>query len=109
MYATDISKKITYAKHTLDMNRVKTKSCPLYDYKLVDSDHNRWEIDKKSTNIARMSFDMFLHQNMSINSIAKCLRTNKVSTPSAYVGYKYTKVSTFYGWLFQTVRRLLEF
>ena len=46
---------------------------------------------------------------MSINSIVKHLKTNKVPTPSAYMGYKYTKVGTSYDWLFQTVRRLLEF
>lgn len=107
MYAADISKKITYAKHTLGMNGVKLKSHPLYGYKLVDGDHNRWEIDEESAKIVRMVFDMFLHQDMSINSIAKYLRTNKVPTPSAYMGYKYTKVGTSYGWLFQTVRRLL--
>lgn len=109
IYAADISKKITYAKHTLGMNGVKLKSHPLYGYKLVDGDHNRWEIDEESAKIVRMIFDMFLHQDMSINSIAKYLRTNKVLTPSAYMGYKYTKVGTSYGWLFQTVRRLLEF
>ena len=109
MYAADISKKVTYAKHTLGMNGVKLKSHPLYGYKLVDGDHNRWEIDEESAKIVRMIFDMFLHQDMSINSIAKYLRTNKVLTPSAYMGYKYTKVGTSYGWLFQTVRRLLEF
>lgn len=109
IYAADISKKITYAKHTLGMNGVKLKSHPLYGYKLVDGDHNRWEIDEESAKIVRMIFDMFLHQDMSINSIAKYLRTNKVLTPSAYMGYKYTKVGISYGWLFQTVRRLLEF
>ena len=109
MYAADISKKVTYAKHTLGMNGVKLKSRPLYGYKLVDGDHNRWEIDEESAKIVRMIFDMFLHQDMSINSIAKHLRINKVPTPSAYMGYKYTKVGTSYGWLFQTVRRLLEF
>lgn len=109
MYAADISKKVTYAKHTLGMNGVKLKSHPLYGYKLVDGDHNRWEIDEESAKIVRMIFDMFLHQDMSINSIAKHLRTNKVPTPSAYMEYKYTKVGTSYGWLFQTVRRLLEF
>ena len=109
MYAADIFKKITFAKHTLGMNGVKLKSRPLYGYKLIDGDHNRWEIDEESAKIVRMIFGMFLHQDMSINSIAKYLRTNKVPTPSAYMGYKYTKVGTSYGWLFQTVRRLLEF
>ena len=109
MYAADISKKVTYAKHTLGMNGVKLKSRPLYGYKLVDGDHNRWEIDEEPAKIVRMIFDMFLYQDMSINSIAKHLRTNKVPTPSAYMGYKYTKVGTSYGWLFQAVRRLLEF
>ena len=78
MYAADISKKVTYAKHTLGMNGVKLKSRPLYGYKLVDGDHNRWEIDEESAKIVRMIFDMFLYQDMSINSIAKHLRTNKV-------------------------------
>ncbi|MGN1481503.1 recombinase family protein [Porcipelethomonas sp.] len=109
MYAADISKKVTYAKHTLGMNGVKLKSRPLYGYKLIDNDYTRWAIDEKSAEIVRLIFDMFLNQDMSINSIAKYLRTNKIPTPSAYMGYKYTTVNTSYDWCFQIVRRLLGF
>lgn len=109
MYAADISKKVTYAKHTLGMSGVKLKSRPLYGYKLVDGDYTRWEIDEESAEIVRMIFDMFLNQDMSINSIAKYLRTNKILTPSAYMGYKYTTVNTLYDWCFSIVRRLLGF
>lgn len=69
----------------------------------------RWEIDEESAEIVRMIFDMFLNQDMSINSIAKYLRTNKILTPSAYMGYKYTTVNTLYDWCFSIVRRLLGF
>ena len=109
MYAADISKKVTYAKHTLGMSGVKLKSRPLYGYELVDGDYTRWKIDKESAEIVRMIFDMFLNQDMSINSIAKYLRTNKIPTPSAYMGYKYTTVNTLYDWCFSIVRRLLGF
>lgn len=93
MYAVDISKKVTYAKHTLGMNGVKLKSRPLYGYRRVDGDYTRWEIDEESAKIVRMIFDMFLNQDMSINSIAKYLRTNKIPTPNTYMGYKYTTVN----------------
>lgn len=109
MYAADISKKVTYAKHTLGMNGVKLKSRPLYGYKLVDGDYTRWEIDEESAKIVRMIFDMFLNQDMSINSIAKYLRTNKTPTPNTYMGYKYTTVNNPYDWCFQIVKRLLGF
>ena len=52
------------------MNVVKLKSHTLYRYKMVNGDHNRWEIDEESAKIVRMIFDMFLHQDISINSIA---------------------------------------
>lgn len=109
MYAADISKKVTYAKHTLGMSGVKLKSRPLYGYKLVDGDYTRWEIDEESAKIVRMIFDMFLNQNLSINSIAKYLRTNKILTPSAYMGYKYTTVHNPYDWTFPVVKKLLRF
>ena len=98
MYAADISKKITYAKHTLGMNGVKLKSRPLYGYKLVDGDHNQWEIDEESAKIVRMIFDMFLHQDMSINSIAKYLRTNKVSNTECVHGIQIYK-GQYFLWL----------
>lgn len=63
MYAADISKKVPYAKHTLGMNGVKLKSRPLYGYKLVDGDHNRWEIDEESAKIVRMIFDCLNFRN----------------------------------------------
>lgn len=109
MYAADISKKVTYAKHTLGMNGVKLKSRPLYGYRRVNGDYTRWEIDEESAKIIRMIFDMFLNQDMSINSIAKYLRTNKIPTPSTYMGYKYTTVNNSYDWCFQIVKRLLGF
>lgn len=109
MYAADISKKVTYAKHTLGMSGIKLKSRPLYGYRLVDGDYTQWEIDTESAEIVRMIFDMFLNQDMSVNSIAKYLRTNKIPTPSAYMGYKYTKVNRPYDWSFPIVSRILKF
>lgn len=52
---------------------------------------------------------MFLNQDMSVNAIAKYLRTNKIPTPSAYMGYKYTKVNLPYDWSFPIVSRILKF
>ena len=109
MYAADISKKVTYAKHMLGMSGIKLKSRPLYGYRLVDGDYTQWEIDTESAEIVRMIFDMFLNQDMSVNSIAKYLRTNKIPTPSAYMGYKYTKVNRPYDWSFPIVSRILKF
>ena len=109
IYAADISKKVTYAKHTLGMSGIKLKSRPLYGYRLVDGDYTQWEIDTESAEIVRMIFDMFLNQDMSVNSIAKYLRTNKIPTPSAYMGYKYTKVNRPYDWSFPIVSRILKF
>ncbi len=109
MYAADISKKVTYAKHTLGMNGVKLKSRPLYGYRRVDGDYTKWEIDEESAKIVRMIFDMFLNQDMSINSIEKYLRTNKIPMPNTYMGYKYTTVNHSYDWCFQIVKRLLGF
>ena len=56
-----------------------------------------------------MIFDMFLNQDMSVNAIAKYLRTNEIPTPSAYMGYKYTKVNRPYDWSFPIVSRILKF
>ena len=109
MYAADISKKVTYAKHMLGMSGIKLKSRPLYGYRLVDGDYTQWEIDTESAEIVRMIFDMFLNQDMSVNAIAKYLRTNEIPTPSAYMGYKYTKVNRPYDWSFPIVSRILKF
>ena len=67
------------------------------------------EIDTESAEIVRMIFDMFLNQDMSVNAIAKYLRTNEIPTPSAYMGYKYTKVNRPYDWSFPIVSRILKF
>ena len=109
MYAADISKTVTYAKHMLGMSGIKLKSRPLYGYRLVDGDYTQWEIDTESAEIVRMIFDMFLNQDMSVNAIAKYLRTNEIPTPSAYMGYKYTKVNRPYDWSFPIVSRILKF
>lgn len=109
MYAADISKKVTYAKHMLGMSGIKLKSRPLYGYRLVDGDYTQWEIDTESAEVVRMIFDMFLNQDMSVNAIAKYLRTNEIPTPSAYMGYKYTKVNRPYDWSFPIVSRILKF
>ena len=109
MYAADISKKVTYAKHMLGMSGIKLKSRPLYGYRLVDGDYTQWEIDTESAEIVRMIFDMFsirICLSMLLQSICVPM---KIPTPSAYMGYKYTKVNRPYDWSFPIVSRILNF
>ncbi len=53
-----------HPKGVLDTNEVKLKSRLIYGSKLIDSNHNRLEIDVESAKLVRMIFDMFLHQDM---------------------------------------------
>lgn len=109
MFSADISKKTRAEKKHRGMNGGKLSSRPLYGYKAKDGVYDNWKIDEEAAEIVRLIYDMFLHQDKSINGIAKYLRDNKVLTPGSYRGYQYTKVHSPYAWTICKVKKILCF
>ncbi len=108
LYAAQISRKVANYKRNKGMHGGVVKTRPIYGYKVLEHDKDKWLIDEKVAGIVYLIFDKFVNEEWTEYGIAKYLSVNQVPTTSAYIHHALSKPRDVYRWTYGMVCRLLS-